>query len=88
MIDTPLHDPPSDLINPPLLATDLLPPVEPPPVTPKTYPIMTLPTVADTANSHSLVHFGYTNSDPIIVDKFPDLLPLAEPPPMTPMTFP
>jgi hypothetical protein len=39
---------------------DLLPPAEPPPVTPTTSPMMTLPPTADTADSHQLINFGST----------------------------
>jgi hypothetical protein len=87
-MDTSLHDSPSALTNPPLLATDLLTSVEPPPVTHKTNPIMMLPTAADTMDSPSLIHVTYTASDPFIINKFPDLLPPAEPPPVTPTTSP
>jgi hypothetical protein len=39
---------------------DLLPPAEPPPVTPMTFPMMTPPHAADTADSHHLIHFSST----------------------------
>jgi hypothetical protein len=87
-MNTSPHDPLLALMNPLLLATDILMPVEPPSVTPKTNPFMTPPTAADTADSPILVHVTYTASDPFIVNKFPVLLPPVEPPPVTPTTSP